>query len=976
MHEGINWLIQDEDVKLAFCFANKAIVLQSQWARQGEVYPWRPFQLAFILLNIAGLADPYHPDREMCDLLWFPPGAGKTEAYLGLAAFALGLRRLRARRAGSSRRGDRGAGVSVLLRYTLRLLTIQQFRRALGIITACEVLRVTDLTRKLDRPIGWRPAKCSDATKFLWGATRFSAGMWVGGNVTPDILKGFRSNTPSGLQAVAGALEILQGVSSYGYHGPNAILRRDWNEARITADGDPAQVLTCPVCNAILSLPDDGLKQGQHTLHFIFTAQLKNARLDQTSLAHNNVTLDDVPLIVSHHQPDIHTLSITFTVEPGRNIKPYQIDIWWRDVISQSIPILPGSPQPVHLAARPARPGYFITAFKNQRNREEPNNFEIFCPNPHCELNQRAWMEQVPLDIEARSAKNKPANTSNLWSEKWPCQEVPAFTRNGRETWYSTRTPIPACTVDEQIYHRCPSLVIATVDTFARLAFEPKAASLFGNVTHYHSRWGYYREGCPPTYGSADTVSKHHSQNELQVSVQAFLPPDLIIQDELHLLEGPLGSMVGMHETAIDALCERIVDQKTIRPKYVSSSATVRQAEGQVQALFERGLSPFPPSAITVDDRFFARTAESHPLDCANAGRLYVGVSAPGKGAQTPIVRIWSALLQTAQERKNAGAGEELDAFWTLVGYFNALRELAGVLALYRQNIAQRLQERANRRDLDAHPVELSSRASSLDLPAMLDKLKKPCSEDAVFATSIFGTGVDVNRLGLMVVHGQPKTTSAYIQATGRVGRQKGGLVVAFFRVSRPRDLDHYEFFTGYHRMLYRAVEPVTVTPFAPRARERCLGPLSVALLRQGRQVGGIPVPAEWPVEQRLNKRVYSAAVRMADHRYDPEVMVLPDLFERRASKQPEGRRPADGIVRTEAASELDLWHSIAAETARFTPEAKNNNLTYYESSQIREPERGVVLGDAQHQQRQLPVAFENAPNSLRDVEETTQFKE
>jgi hypothetical protein len=114
----------------------------------------------------------------------------------------------------------------------------------------------------------------------------------------------------------------------------------------------------------------------------------------------------------------------------------------------------------------------------------------------------------------------------------------------------------------------------------------------------------------------------------------------------------------------------------------------------------------------------------------------------------------------------------------------------------------------------------------------------------------------------------------------------------------------------------------------------------------------------------------------MADHRYDPEVMVLPDLFERRASKQPEGRRPADGIVRTEAASELDLWHSIAAETARFTPEAKNNNLTYYESSQIREPERGVVLGDAQHQQRQLPVAFENAPNSLRDVEETTQFKE
>lgn len=968
IREGIDWLIRDEDVRLAFCFANRAIMLQSQWARKGQTFPWRPFQLAFILLNIAGMADPTHPDRFVCDLLWFPTGGGKTEAYLGLAAFTLGLRRLRACRSGQA---DRGAGVSVLSRYTLRLLTIQQFRRALGVITACEFLRVADLTRKLDKPVGWRPAKCPVKTTFLWGDVRFSAGMWVGGNVTPNNLQFFEFPTASGqFQIVAGALDILQGVSSYGYDGPVPELQKRYRGGkRINASGDPAQVLSCPVCGACLAIPEDGLGTGQYTLHFVFSGHLRNSRVTLPASENSPVSVDDISPVVDHSNSMVHTLSITFTVANNRTFLAKDVDRWWYEVIRKQIQVVSG--QPELLAARPARPGYFLCTFQNQQSHFQFNNFEIYCPNPHCDLNCHDWVEQVPLSVAAQATR--PAKgQATPWNERWSWQEVLPFARKDSSAYYAERIPIPACTTDDQIYHRCPSLVIATVDKFARLSFEPKAGSLFGNVTHYHARWGFYREGCAP---EAESGGQHPPVQNLHVPVQPFVPPDLVIQDELHLLEGPLGSMVGLYEIAVDALSERVVRGTAIRPKYISSSATVRQADSQVQALFERRLASFPPSAINVDDRFFARTSESHQLECSKAGRLYIGISAPGKGAQTPIVRIWAALLQKAWERRNAGADDKLDTFWTLVGYFNALRELAGALALYRQDIPQRLQEWDNARELFYRPMELSSRASSLDLPAMLEKLGNPWSEDAVLATSMFGTGVDVNRLGLMVVHGQPKTTSAYIQATGRVGRSGGGLVLSFFRVSRPRDLDHYEFFTGYHRMLYRAVEPVTVTPFAPRARERCLGPLSVALLRQGRQIDGIPISYPWLVEQRIKGGIYSEAIGMDLHRYDAEVTSLPDLFERRAQKQPDGRRPPVRVVREEASSELDRWHNIAARVAR-AADRVNDRLVYAESAMTRTPERSVVLGDAQHQLRQLPVAFENAPNSLRDVEETTQFKE
>ena len=982
----------DEDVRLAFCFANKAIALQSRWnnearGQSGRVLIWRPFQLAFILLNISSLADPLHSDRHTCDLLWFPTGGGKTEAYLGLAAFTLALRRLQTRN--NLHDDRRGAGVGVISRYTLRLLTIQQFRRAMGVITACDVLRVQGLD-SAGTLVGWRPQKCPNQKTFLWGGIRFSAGLWVGAGVTPNSLLSIGPiPTPSGMTFFAGALDILQGASR-DYNGPNQTLRRNIQASRnLEIEGEPAQVLNCPCCQATLAVPDkEGLNAGRpHWLHLLFRGgRATSPPLAQFQPANFQIVVDEA-ILTPHLATGNRTLSIRFTIPNGLTLKAHQVDEWWYQTIAPAL----GANVNL-LAARPARPGYFILTYDNRQNKTNQCDFEIYCPNPKCELNHPAWAEQVPLSRISQAAPSsnegqlslglmatgQTAALPTVSGMQW--QVIPEDFRRGQTAWVSSRIPISACTVDDQVYHRCPSLVTATVDKFARLAFEAKAASLFGNVNHYHSRWGYYREGCPPNWGSLSPAYRPHPpglsrNNLLHVPVSPFLPPDLILQDELHLIEGPLGSMVGLYETAVDMLCQRQERGQTVRPKYVASTATIRQADSQVQALFDRQLALFPPSAISADDRFFARNPQRdvHPLECERPSRLYVAVCAPGKGAQTPIVRVWSGLLQSAYERVQINP-TLVDPFYTLVGYFNAVRELAGALSLYRQDIPDRIRFRApaNPRQIEeTQKLELSSRASSLDLPSLLERLKDqaPNAQDAVFATSMFGTGVDVDRLGLMVVHGQPKTTASYIQATGRVGRQSGGLVVTFFRASRPRDLDHYEFFTGYHRALYRHVEPITVAPFSPRARERSLGPLSVILLRHSCNLNSQLVSQDWRIQQRLSGAYYAEARLMEGHRYATEVAVIPNLLEARANLQPNGRRPPNGMTATEAASELDRWRTVAAQN----PDP--DRFVYYEPTMLRPPERHVVLGDAQHRSQNFQQVYENAPQSLRDIEETTGFK-
>ena len=663
---ALDLLQTDAQARDAFRFANRSMAMQrvhSEVARARRTdhelsredalaaadiplnRSWRPFQLAFILLNLPALAQPTNPERVgagLADLLFFPTGGGKTEAYLGLTAFTLAIRRLQGVVAGRDGRD----GVAVIMRYTLRLLTSQQFQRAAALLCACELIRRDD------------PG--------LWGETPFRVGMWVGSSVTPN-----RS------AAAAKALEDERGLGGPG-GGKHA---------------SPVQLVSCPWCGS-----------------------------------------DIDPAI--HARPD-----------PDR----------WRTL--------------------------------------------VFCGDSlgRCE-----------------------------------------FTEKG-----SPDEGLPVITVDEEIYRLLPSLVISTADKWAMLPWRGELHLLFGTAKKRCTRHGY-RSPDLDAVGDRKEADRHTRTALLPaaetVDVTPLRPPDLIIQDELHLISGPLGTIMGLYETAIDRLASWDVDGVTVRPKLVASTATIRRAGDQVYAVFWRHVRIFPPPVLDLDDSFFAVRRPTSEV----AGRRYVGICARGLRLKSAEVRVFSTVLAAAQkiyERYGIAA----DPWMTLVGYFNALRELGGMRRLVEDEVASRLRKAdrrglANRRFLEVK--ELTSRIGSTDIPNILDQLSArhdPAREkgsthpiDVVLATNMISVGVDVSRLGLMVVVGQPKATAEYIQATSRVGRETWGpgLVFTIYNWARPRDLSHFESFEHYHATFYRHVEALSVTPFAARALDRGLSAILASLVR------------------------------------------------------------------------------------------------------------------------------------------------
>ncbi len=396
---------------------------------------------------------------------------------------------------------------------------------------------------------------------------------------------------------------------------------------------------------------------------------------------------------------------------------------------------------------------------------------------------------------------------------------------------------IPVLVVDEEIYRRLPSLLIATVDKFAQMPWNGTVQMLFGQVDGYCTRHGFRS----PEIEDSDTHPKKDRFPSAKTIPHALLrPPDLIIQDELHLISGPLGTLVGLYETAVDKLCSWTVDGKTVRPKLIASTATIRKAGDQVHATFLRKVSVFPPNGLEVGDNFFAlqrAPSEQYP------GRRYLGICAPGRRLKVALIRVYVALLSAAQALYEKKAyGLEVDAWMTLLGYFNSMRELGGMRRLVDDDVRTRL-GKMDQRGLVRRTLysidELTSRKDSTDIPDVLDHLEvafDPQSEarrkelqrkghikelpkrplDVLLATNMVSVGVDVQRLGLMVVGGQPKTTAEYIQATSRVGRKHPGLVFTVYNWTRPRDLSHYERFEHYHATFYNHVEALSVTPFAP----------------------------------------------------------------------------------------------------------------------------------------------------------------
>ncbi|MFF3182060.1 DISARM system helicase DrmA [Rhodococcus pyridinivorans] len=686
---------------------------QAQVAAKGaSAASWRPFQLAFILMQLGALTDPTAPVRSAdhqarVELLFFPTGGGKTEAYLGLAAYTFAIRRRQGVMDSTDGPLDGRDGVAVLMRYTLRLLTAQQFQRATALMCAAELARRND--------------------QVTWGSEPFRIGLWVGTDVSP---KRFEE-----------AAEQLTRANEYGAH-------------RLTV----LQIQRCPWCGT--------------------------------------------PITASQVRADA-TLRRVF----------------------------------VHCGDELAR-----------------------CP----------------------------------------------FAKGG-----SVPEGLPVLTVDEEIYRLTPAFVIATVDKFARLAREGEAAALFGYVGQRCGRHGYVH----PDY-AACTISTTHPAKDGQPAatvraVDRLRPPDLIIQDELHLITGALGTSVGLFEVAVETLAswER-TDGAPVRPLIVASTATVRNAQEQVRGLYGRQVEIFPPQVLDVADTYFSQEV---PLSDQNPGRRYVGVSAQGVRLSSAEIRVAEVLLSAGQllfDRCGAAA----DPYMTLVGYFNATRELAG-MARY---MADDVQNRVKRPRKDSgFPArlgasfgllnigELTSRIASAEIGQTLDRLglefdpsydtteafrarltahdagkkvaaRKDIPFDVVLATSMLQVGVDVQRLGLMLVVGQPKNTAEYIQASSRVGRDpsdRPGLVVALGNWARPRDLAHFEQFRHYHETFYAQVEALSVTPYSPTSLARGIDGLLVSTTRvvQAAEPDGLSAerqawrikdhrPAVASLVERLKKRIAAAA--------------------------------------------------------------------------------------------------------------------
>jgi len=410
---------------------------------------------------------------------------------------------------------------------------------------------------------------------------------------------------------------------------------------------------------------------------------------------------------------------------------------------------------------------------------------------------------------------------------------------------------LPVLVVDEEIYRLLPSLLIATVDKFAQMPWNGATGLLFGQVASVCTRHGFRA----PDMEDSDS---HPARNGLPRAETRpcgpLRPPDLIIQDELHLISGPLGTLVALYETAVDRLASWQVDGRTVRPKVIASTATIRQARDQVHSLFMRRVAVFPPQGLDVEDNFFSL---QRPVDDGHPGRLYLGICAPGKRLKAVLIRVYVAYMAAGQQLFEKYGGEA-DPWMTLVGYFNSMRELGGMRRLVEDDVRSRLQkteERGLARRRAPVMKELTSRMASTEIPSLLDWLEQPFDPevdgvrpkrgeqkakgrspalDVLLATNMISVGVDVRRLGLMVVAGQPKSTSEYIQATSRVGRSFPGLVCTVFNWARPRDLSHYEMFEHYHATFYEHVEPLSITPFAARSLDRGLSALLVSLVRLG----------------------------------------------------------------------------------------------------------------------------------------------
>ena len=467
---------------------------------------------------------------------------------------------------------------------------MQQFRRTVSLFTAMECLRVDGLGE--NRPVGWRPRGARDERNFLWGTAQFCVGLWVGSAVTPNKLNagGFKGGTP-------GAVDLLKDPS-----------RIDGRSVK----GEPAQILECPACKSLLALPESGA-EGECTVHYTVHADargVENARIDGLSVDGLSV----LGIRARRGATDrVATLSVK--IKPESTIKRAHLVQLFAEVARR----LSESGVAAKLAAaHEARPGYFLRSFVNSKNEEKEYDFQVFCPNPECGLVRR-WASGSPTgSTDARAPDFESAATTVLGADAADGNRfgdiVGAFAVSRH---VSDRVPIPALTTDSQVYGGLPTMVIGTVDKFARIPFEDKSAALFGEAGYHHCILGYCR-----SYEDMEQVGRREKNYIELENPSKPRRPDLIIQDELHLVDGPLGSMFGMYEAVVDRLCSRGMSGV----KYIAS-------HGDDKALGR-------PRAVALRKAAGALPAPGHgcrrPVLCegdckASAGRQAAGSTAPGR---------------------------------------------------------------------------------------------------------------------------------------------------------------------------------------------------------------------------------------------------------------------------------------------------------------------------------------------------------
>jgi hypothetical protein len=452
---------------------------------------------------------------------------------------------------------------------------------------------------------------------------------------------------------------------------------------------------------------------------------------------------------------------------------------------------------------------------------------------------------------------------------------------------------------------------------------------------------------------------------------EGLLPPELVVQDELHLISGPLGTMCGLYETAVDVLSTRAAptkDGRTRRPKVIASTATVRRAREQVKALFGRPTALFPPPGIDEGETFFAR------VDPESPGRLYVGVAATGRPLKQILIRTYVALLAAAMHEYDPKGGpkQTADGYMTIAGYFNSLRELGGMRRVVDDDVRRRLERIAERvpenhvgphpwfanREALREPVELTSREPTARIAESKARLEAPWSSDGrvdvLLASNMISVGVDIDRLGVMVVAGQPKTTNEYIQASSRVGRNTKwpGLVVTTFNMAKPRDRSHYERFRTYHESFYRNVEAQSLTPFSGPALDRGLTGTLVAMTRLG---DGTLTPPD-------------ALANLRAHRKFAEECV--EAIAQRAGGFRDGmsKTEHDALVdtlRSRGKAILDAWQGVADDVA-----AGKGKRAYSRYDKDKSAGKAMLyaLGDLNDRPPPEERIF-TAPTSMRDVE-------